>query len=76
LNFDSIECAVTTYRSGILELPAPDTSAAVKSAPGASGRISASWEAQIAGREIGGPSPLNLADFSRQRARIVMEFEF
>jgi hypothetical protein len=38
--------------------------------------ISASWEAQIAGREIGGPSPLNLADFSRQRARIVMEFEF
>ena len=27
--------------------------------------ISASWEAQIAGREIGGPTPLNLADFSR-----------
>ena len=38
--------------------------------------ISASWEAQIAGREIGGPTPLNLADFSRQRARLVLEFEF
>ena len=38
--------------------------------------ISASWEAQIAGREIGGPSPLNLADFSRQRARLLLEFEF
>jgi len=38
--------------------------------------ISASWEAQIAGHEIGGPSPLNLADFSRQRARLLFEFEF
>jgi hypothetical protein len=38
--------------------------------------ISASWEAQIAGREIVGPSPLNLADFSRQRARLLLEFEF
>ena len=38
--------------------------------------ISASWEVQIAGREIGGPTPLNLADFSRQRARLVLEFEF
>ena len=38
--------------------------------------ISASWEAQIAGREFVGPSPLNLADFSRQRARLLLEFEF
>jgi hypothetical protein len=38
--------------------------------------VSASWETQIAGREIGGPSPLNLADFSRQRARLLFEFEF
>jgi hypothetical protein len=38
--------------------------------------VSASWEAQITGREIGGPSPLNLADFSRQRARLLLEFEF
>jgi hypothetical protein len=38
--------------------------------------VSASWEAQIAGREIGGASPLNLADFSRQRARLLFEFEF
>jgi hypothetical protein len=38
--------------------------------------VSASWETQIAGREIGGPSPLNLADFSRHRARLLFEFEF
>ena len=38
--------------------------------------VSASWEAQIAGREIGGPSPLNLTDFSRQRAQLLFEFEF
>jgi hypothetical protein len=38
--------------------------------------ISASWEPQVAGREIGGPSPLNLTDFSRQRARLLLEFEF
>ena len=38
--------------------------------------ISASWEAQVAGLEIGGPSPLNLNDFSRQRARLLLEFEF
>jgi hypothetical protein len=38
--------------------------------------ITASWEAQVAGREIGGPSPLNLTDFSRQRARLLLEFEF
>jgi len=38
--------------------------------------VSASWEAQVAGREINGVSPLNLADFSRQRARLLFEFEF
>lgn len=38
--------------------------------------VSASWEAQVAGREIDGISPLNLADFSRQRARLLFEFEF
>ena len=38
--------------------------------------ISASWEAQVAGLEIGSPSPLNLNDFSRQRARLLLEFEF
>jgi hypothetical protein len=38
--------------------------------------ITVSWEAQVAEREIGGPSPLNLTDFSRQRARLLLEFEF
>jgi hypothetical protein len=38
--------------------------------------VSASWEGQVAGREIGGPSPLNLTDFSRQRATLLFEFEF
>jgi hypothetical protein len=38
--------------------------------------VSASWEAQVAGREISGLSPLDLADFSRQRARLLLEFEF
>ena len=38
--------------------------------------VSASWEAQIAGHQTGDASPLNLADFSRQRARLVFEFEF
>jgi hypothetical protein len=38
--------------------------------------LSASWEAQVAGREISGLSPLDLADFSRQRARLLLEFEF
>jgi hypothetical protein len=38
--------------------------------------VSASYEAQITGRQIGGASPLNLTDFSRQRARLLFEFEF
>jgi hypothetical protein len=38
--------------------------------------VSASWEAQIAGHELGIASPLDLSDFSRQRARLLFEFEF
>jgi hypothetical protein len=38
--------------------------------------VSASWEAQVTGHRIGDASSLNLADFSRQRARLVFEFEF
>jgi hypothetical protein len=38
--------------------------------------MSASWEAQIAGREVGVASAFNLTDFSRQRARLLLEFEF
>jgi hypothetical protein len=38
--------------------------------------ISAAWEAQIAGREVGVSSALDLTDFSRERARLLLEFEF
>jgi hypothetical protein len=38
--------------------------------------ISAAWQAQIAGREAGVTSALDLTDFSRQRARLLLEFEF
>ncbi len=38
--------------------------------------VSASWEAQVAGHELGVASPLDLSDFSRQRARLLFEFEF
>ena len=38
--------------------------------------VSASWEAQVAGGEIGIASALDLTDFSRQRARLLLEFEF
>jgi hypothetical protein len=38
--------------------------------------MSAAWEAQIAGREAGVASALDLTDFSRQRARLLLEFEF
>jgi hypothetical protein len=38
--------------------------------------VSASWEAQVAGHEVGIASPLDLSDFSRQRARLLFEFEF
>ncbi len=37
----------------------------------------AAWETQIAGREAGiVPANLDLADFSRQRAKLLFEFEF
>jgi hypothetical protein len=38
--------------------------------------MSAAWEAQIAGREPGISEALDLTDFSRQRARLLLEFEF
>ena len=37
--------------------------------------VSAAWQAQIAGREVG-VGTLDLTDFSRQRARLLFEFEF
>jgi hypothetical protein len=36
----------------------------------------AAWEAQVAGREVGVSSSLDLTDFSRERARLLLEFEF
>lgn len=38
--------------------------------------MSAAWEAQVAGHEVGIASPLDLTDFSRERARLLLEFEF
>jgi hypothetical protein len=38
--------------------------------------VSAAWDTQVAGHETGGPAPLNLTDFSHQRARLLLEFEF
>jgi hypothetical protein len=38
--------------------------------------VSASWEAQVGGHEVGIASPFDLTDFSRQRARLLLEFEF
>jgi hypothetical protein len=38
--------------------------------------MSAAWQAQIAGREVGISSALDLTDFSRERARLLLEFEF
>jgi hypothetical protein len=38
--------------------------------------MSAAWQAQIAGREVGISSALDLANFSRERARLLLEFEF
>jgi hypothetical protein len=38
--------------------------------------MSAAWEAQIAGHEAGVGSNLDLTDFSRSRARLLLEFEF
>jgi hypothetical protein len=38
--------------------------------------ISAAWETQIVGHEVGVSSALDLADFSHERARLLLEFEF
>jgi len=38
--------------------------------------VSAAWNTQVAGHETGSVSALNLMDFSRQRARLLLEFEF
>jgi hypothetical protein len=39
--------------------------------------VSAAFEAQIAGHEVGAiPANLDLTDFSRMRARLLFEFEF
>jgi hypothetical protein len=38
--------------------------------------MSAAWQTQIAGREVGVSSALELTDFSRERARLLLEFEF
>jgi len=38
--------------------------------------MSAAWEVQVAGHEVGVVQPLDLTDFSRQRARLLFEFEF
>jgi hypothetical protein len=38
--------------------------------------MSAAWETQVAGREIGMPGPFDLTDFSRTRARLLFEYEF
>ncbi len=38
--------------------------------------MTAAWNAQIAGTEIGGASPLNLAEFSRHRAKLKVAVEF
>ena len=39
--------------------------------------VSAAFEAQLAGHEVGAtPANLDLTDFSRMRARLLFEFEF
>jgi len=38
--------------------------------------VSAAWQAQVAGHEVGVAAPLDLTEFSRQRARLLLEFEF
>lgn len=38
--------------------------------------MSAAWETQIAGHEIGIPGPFDLTDFSQTRARLLFEYEF
>jgi hypothetical protein len=38
--------------------------------------VSAAWDFQVAGHEPSVPPALDLTDFSRQRARLLLEFEF
>jgi hypothetical protein len=38
--------------------------------------LSTSWQMQFAGREVSVAGPLDLTDFSRQRAMLLLEFEF
>jgi hypothetical protein len=38
--------------------------------------MSAAWETQITGNEPGVSARLDMTDFSRQRARLLPEFEF
>jgi hypothetical protein len=38
--------------------------------------MTAAWNAQVWGREIGNPVSLNLAEFQRQRARLKFAWEF
>jgi len=38
--------------------------------------LSTSWQMQVGGREVAVGAPLDLTDFSRQRAMLLLEFEF
>jgi hypothetical protein len=38
--------------------------------------MTAAWNTQIAGREVGDPGPLDLSDFPRHRAKLKFAFEF
>jgi hypothetical protein len=38
--------------------------------------MAAAWNAQIWGREVGNPLPLNLAEFQRHRAKVKFAYEF
>ena len=38
--------------------------------------MTAAWNAQLWGREVGNPLPLNLAEFQRHRARLKFAYEF
>ena len=38
--------------------------------------VSAAWETQVAGHEVGVSPALDLTDFSHYRAKLLLEFEF
>jgi hypothetical protein len=38
--------------------------------------MTAAWNSQVWGREVGSPLPLNLAEFKRHRARLKFAWEF